>query len=593
MKKKTAWLLISIICIALINPTAHCEEPYDRVYAYQGEVAIVKRDGLAGLIDKSDELVLPVEYEWIGIFQYGLAYVEDADGRMGVVNNMGELIVSAEYYSFEFQPTSSESKEGIIMYTEISGVRESEEYERGRWSIYMPGRIGMMDKAGNKLTEAMYDSYVLCPQTPYTNVERDGKWNTLNSKGELLYSIWFDTMETYEKTDYIYGYVICTIGDTKYEYTYVDRKITSEQKEISKWEWEQQAIYDERGNRVALDSGYKSYEIHPETGLVAYEKKDSAGIRDQYGNELIPTNYGSAYIEYADGNFFIIAIMDDAERHWAIYDIDGNELIPPVYDLGGSMDEKHIYAWDDNGKMGLITIYGDMLIEPKWGMIDRWRDEAIPGCEYLAHEEHEGGTKKNYALDGNGIILQELPCSYDWAAFSHGSEYALYYAYTTNQDGSSYAKEWVMKNRNGDTLYRLSDDILCASLLEREIRYGEVTDNGTWVFHNDENERVAGIVTGSGEIITKENWMHLQEFRFGKAFVRLKDHSYVVIDESGNTLFVPQFFTPVGENFYPISVLEYELYGDAVVAVYHGDYINEEGLCIWTTPWADQQASKE
>ena len=459
------------------------------------------------------------------------------------------------------------------MYTEIVGIDE-----KGKW---IQGRSGMMDRAGNKLTEAMYDSYILCHRTSYTNVERDGKWNTLTSNGELLYDIWFDKMTVSESTNDAYSSVRCIIGDIAYTYTYRDRVVYSERKAIDERNWEQQAVYDERGNRIAIEGGYIEYAIHPETELIVYETKDMAGVRDKDGNELIPTNYGSVYIEYIDGEFFITAITGSGNRRWAIYDIKGNELIPPLYDLGAILtNEKYRMARDDNKKAGLIYIDGTVIIEPRWHWIDGWKDGEIPGCEYIAYEWQEDGTKKNYAMDENGNIIQELPYVYEWEASSDNGEYFLYYGHAYDEDGSKYAKEWVMKNQREEIVYRLSDERLCGLLSYRGISDSEVTDSGTWVFHNHGEDKVVGLVTRAGEIITNESWLAIYEFAFGKAFVRLKDYSYAVIDERGNTLFVPQFTTPIGEDYYPFSYLNYKLYGDTVAAEYHGEYVNEEGLCI-------------
>ena len=572
MKKQTAWLLISIICIALINPTAHCEARYDRVWAYQGEVAMVRKDGLYGLIDKSGELVLPIKYKSLSMFQYGFAYVKDEEDKYGIVNDLGILIVPAEYYKLEFQLTAKEGREGFIIYTEFGDADDS--------GMYMPGRSGMMDTSGNKLTKAMYDEYVLCPNTPYTNVKSDGKWNTLNKKGELLYTIWMDTMEINEA---YFGEpsVTSTIGDVNYRFTYDDRKIYIETHDIGDWEWEQTAVYDGQGNRIALESGYKFYALDIETEFVVYEYMNKAGARDNYGNELIPIECTNVSAEYINGGMFFLAQIRGEEYCEALYDAKGKLIIPPIYRIWGVDGDEILVATKGYEFEGRLRTDGSIKIKPEWNYLEKWKEEDIPECAYYAYNIREDGYLDNYALDEKGNVIKKIKYAHDWAGSSDNEQFHLFRAYVYSPIDDMYVKEWIMKDNNLNTIYRLSDDVISESTYTH-VESKSITTNGTWVFRNNGKNRAVGIITREGQIVTNNDWHWISDFDYGKAFVMLTDGQFIAIDENGNTLFTPQLTLLDYMMDYLVEDLQYKLYGDTVAAYYNKDYINEEGLCFWS-----------
>ena len=187
--------------------------------------------------------------------QQGFAIVADASGSMGVVNGKGELFIPASFKRIEHHICSRESGEVVFLYTEWEGVGED--------GAAVRGRSGMMDSAGNRLTEAVYDSYELCLGTPFVNVERDGKWNTLNDRGELLYIVWMDDMVTIRDGDEdTPALVTALFGNVVYLFAYEDRKLLREEILLGEEGWATIAIYDEWGNRAVTEDGAVIENLH-------------------------------------------------------------------------------------------------------------------------------------------------------------------------------------------------------------------------------------------------------------------------------------------------------------------------------------------
>ena len=71
---------------------------YEHVYSFDNGIAIAKKDGQYGAIDLNNNIVIPfnLPYDDVRGFRDGRASVKDANGKWGVINTKGELIVPCE-----------------------------------------------------------------------------------------------------------------------------------------------------------------------------------------------------------------------------------------------------------------------------------------------------------------------------------------------------------------------------------------------------------------------------------------------------------------------------------------------------------------
>ena len=73
---------------------------YDAAFPFSDGLAAVQINGEWGYIDTTGQVVIPLEYHSAGMFSDGLAAIEtDADSKIGFIDKTGQLIIPAEYYS--------------------------------------------------------------------------------------------------------------------------------------------------------------------------------------------------------------------------------------------------------------------------------------------------------------------------------------------------------------------------------------------------------------------------------------------------------------------------------------------------------------
>jgi hypothetical protein len=69
---------------------------YESATSFHAERAVVGRDGRYGVIDRSGQLVVPMEYDWIEGYEHGPSRVRK-NGRTGTMSVNGEVLLEAKY----------------------------------------------------------------------------------------------------------------------------------------------------------------------------------------------------------------------------------------------------------------------------------------------------------------------------------------------------------------------------------------------------------------------------------------------------------------------------------------------------------------
>ena len=83
------------------------EVSYDVIYGYQGNMAIFEKDGKQGAMNLKQMVIIPPIYDYISLFEHGLARVL-VDTKWGMVRDTGEIIIKPQYdYISSFIPEAS------------------------------------------------------------------------------------------------------------------------------------------------------------------------------------------------------------------------------------------------------------------------------------------------------------------------------------------------------------------------------------------------------------------------------------------------------------------------------------------------------
>ncbi|QKG80816.1 WG repeat-containing protein [Tenuifilum thalassicum] len=180
--------------------TSRMEGPYIEYFDYNGETAIVKRDGKWGLVNKKDEVLADCVYDEFYIPDVQLFYEKRAaakkDGLWGFLNEKGELVVP-------------------FMYNDIL-VSEEVSVEGGRWffsqdgycAVKKNGKWGLIDKYNNIIVNFEFDSIKFTSygledwryfSEGFLAVQKGKCWSVINKKGLNHIHFEYDDVEIWSE----------------------------------------------------------------------------------------------------------------------------------------------------------------------------------------------------------------------------------------------------------------------------------------------------------------------------------------------------------------------------------------------------------
>jgi len=141
------------------------ELKYDDTWNFSEGLAVVKKDGKWGYINKEGKEITELKYDDTGDFSEGLAVVKK-DGKWGYINKEGKEIIELKYdYTWNFS-------EGLAV------VKKND-----KW--------GYINKEGKEITELKYDNTWNFSEG-LARVEKDGKWGYINKEGNEIISPEYD-----------------------------------------------------------------------------------------------------------------------------------------------------------------------------------------------------------------------------------------------------------------------------------------------------------------------------------------------------------------------------------------------------------------
>jgi len=308
-------------------------------WAFSHELLVVLRYDRWGFIDRYGNEVIPLKFEDAGRFSEGLAPVMQ-DGNWGFINTSGEVVISfiiqqayEEIFGDQITPRFSDGLTAV-------STGEREENERGEWVNNI--RWGFMDRDGN-----------MAIPFQFTNVR-----------------------------DFSNGLASVSLGGWGVE----EHEVWGTQQRWGK--------IDIAGN-VILPFEYTA--IHPYVGgaLLARGMDSSLRLYDGNGNIIIPPDRYDDIMFFSEGRAPVRSIGGWDDTAWGVIDIQGNEIVPPVFDavepftqgfapvrMGGwetTPDGSHV----NNARWGFIDLEGDIVVPIKF-------DEVRNFSEGLAWVKFEG-----------------------------------------------------------------------------------------------------------------------------------------------------------------------------------------------------------
>ena len=145
-----------------VNGAPLTPSDWDDAKEFSCGLALVKRDGLYGYIDRAGEVVIPLQFTSASSFYDGVALVRRGEERIAIDTQGGTL------YTCTWEKASGQFSRGFI------------------W-VMQDGRYGLMNTAGELVVPCEWDQPVaIFLHGDMTHLERDGQLGFVNRQGELV-----------------------------------------------------------------------------------------------------------------------------------------------------------------------------------------------------------------------------------------------------------------------------------------------------------------------------------------------------------------------------------------------------------------------
>jgi len=123
-----------------------------------GELTPVQQGNKFGFQDSRGEMIVPAEYDAVGNFSEGFAFVEKK-GKRGYINDKGKIAVQLKY-------------------------EDAWDFCGGAAKVSKDGKYGFIDTQGNEITDIMYDTAENFSEG-FAKISVNGKYGFVNTNGEM------------------------------------------------------------------------------------------------------------------------------------------------------------------------------------------------------------------------------------------------------------------------------------------------------------------------------------------------------------------------------------------------------------------------
>lgn len=308
---------------------------YDFVGPFSEGLATVVKSELQGAINKSGEIQIPIQYESLGNFHQGRAIIE-SQGKVGLIDRNNKLIIEAVCEDI------GDASEGLIYiqkedkygYVDLNGFPiideifdEAFDFKNGRAIVEFEESLGIINKKGDFVIHAEYDNLRKISDTLYV-CSKDGKKGILNPEGHLVIIPTYDQIGAFND-----GVALATKSDT--------------------------LIYINSKGEVVLDKGYKVFPNY----LLKGEFNRGAAIvykKGKYGRVNI---HGDVVTDIAHENLGLGEkfIPFQKEGDWGLLSMSNKILISPKYESIDVYENKTVIAsYDDS--IGMLNVTGNSMI---------------------------------------------------------------------------------------------------------------------------------------------------------------------------------------------------------------------------------------
>lgn len=364
---------------------------------FTDRVAIVTKNGLNGLVDKTGKLIAPCEYKKIGEFSEGVAEAYKENGKVGFIDMQGKTVIPFQYnilillggakcVNGMIPVENSNGKRGYIDKTGKQIVPFA--YEKvnnfsdglGMVRTKLNGMVSYVNTKGEVAIPEKYDDGTMFKDgLAYVNKGayvkeqfsglQGGKWGVIDKTGKEIIPTIYDHIHEIKN-----GFTVVSMGNYPNEkkgligrdgkiilpVEYYDIKILKGRLAANKAFLGSFALFDYTGKQIT-DFKWKLFDIFPEItdGMlrvqeVVNNRLGKVGAIDENGVLKIPMIY-DALTEFSEG--LSTASLNDK---YGVIDKTGKTIIPFQYEGMSSFSEGWAIVYQ-NKKYGFINKAGKLM----------------------------------------------------------------------------------------------------------------------------------------------------------------------------------------------------------------------------------------
>lgn len=390
---------------------------YEAIKWYLNGYSAFKKNKKWGFIDENGRIVIDAKYDFVYPFSYGLAHVK-INKQWGAININGDIVVEPKFdyigrsFSDGLKCIKKNNKWGFIDQNGQIVIEPKYENAFPRFKCEMAvmkldGKTILIDKADNTLAYLDYD-YVDDFHEGAAKVEKNGKYGFIDKTGDLIVDLKYDDVSCFSE-----GLAIAKQNNIRRFINNNDDIVIDDNFDLSHIFKNNLAIISKRFFEYVNANGEVVFLLDCEWcselrgGVITFKRDGKWGFVDRFGKTIIDPilDHQSGYINCTEKqrSFYIITkdskkgfvyngklllkpvfeyiiafndtIFAKANGRYDIFDYKGNKIKELFFDHIGRSDfsgcpKQQEFQFCKDGKYGLIDSIGNILLEPKYELLD-------------------------------------------------------------------------------------------------------------------------------------------------------------------------------------------------------------------------------
>lgn len=339
---------------------------YDGAEGFQEGLSKVKKGKMWGFVDKTGKEIVPPKYDFVWAFQDGLGLVKQND-KYGFVDKAGELVIPIQY-------------------------EDAHSFNGGFAVVKKGGEVNFINKAGKVPFDNVFA--LIDGKAGLFIVKQNNKYGLLNTKGQFILPLEYDDIENFDRNNLFkvkqngrYGIVDKTgkvvmpvqyLEMDDFSTIYRDQKLAYIKDENGKY-----GFFNRKAEIIVLpqyDDIKKHSSLYLEYGMAVVSKNGKWGVINMDNKEIVPILYNKI------GGTADLMVYVENDVFKGFYNVSDNNVGRIAIDFSkltyinwcNDFDNLLLCVQGKNGKWGYINREGELVIPLEYDKVSSaWKRMTI------------------------------------------------------------------------------------------------------------------------------------------------------------------------------------------------------------------------